>query len=525
MRSTLLIGTGIWLVGCGDYALSDTGAAKGGADFADEDSGASADGGGGDGGGEEPPPEEEDAYAALAPASTATYVFVANPDLGTVTRISVPSLAVLTAEVGTKPTVVATTADYSTAVVFNQGSDDLSVVDAETMEVTTVEVRDNYNNMVMSPDGRWVACFHDQAKAEREGDEGDSGGTESYNEVSFVDVRTGAHFPTIVGFNPRQILFTADASRAVVVSDAYLVVVDLSGEEPERFPVAISSDTVDPPVAEEVVLDPGGHYAIVRQFGVNELVVVDLDTLIAGQVAVGDSPTDLDVTPDGLEAVAVARGSNELWVYDLSDPYIEPVIVNLPADELLGSVVMSADNTKGLLFSTASGKSRYAVWDRTAADPTDSVTVRSLEKPVAGMSVSPDGGTLLIFHDKDNGEDVPSSSVFYNEYALTLVSLADFFPNTLRLAGKPGEFAHTADGAAGFLIEEGTPELLALHYSELRHDAIALKSDAVHVGVLPDTHLVYASQEHDLGRISFYDYDTEELQTVTGFELNAQIDH
>jgi hypothetical protein len=33
------------------------------------------------------------------------------------------------------------------------------------------------------------------------------------------------------------------------------------------------------------------------------------------------------------------------------------------------------------------------------------------------------------------------------------------------------------------------------------------------------------SQQHDLGRISFYDPDAGALDTLTGFELNAGIEH
>ena len=47
--------------------------------------------------------ESEDSFLALRPATTDAYVFVANPDRNTVSRISVPSLEVLTTEVGVEP--------------------------------------------------------------------------------------------------------------------------------------------------------------------------------------------------------------------------------------------------------------------------------------------------------------------------------------------------------------------------------------------------------------------------------------
>jgi hypothetical protein len=42
---------------------------------------------------------------------------------------------------------------------------------------------------------------------------------------------------------------------------------------------------------------------------------------------------------------------------------------------------------------------------------------------------------------------------------------------------------------------------------------------------LPDTNTAFVSQEHSLGRISFFNADEDALETITGFELNAAIEH
>ena len=105
--------------------------------------------------------EAEGDFLSLRPATTNTYVFVANPDRNTVTRISVPSLEVMTVEVGVEPSLVETSSDYTRAVTFNKGSNDISIIDAETLDVTEVTIRDNLNQMRMSPDGNWVICYHD----------------------------------------------------------------------------------------------------------------------------------------------------------------------------------------------------------------------------------------------------------------------------------------------------------------------------------------------------------------------------
>ena len=39
-----------------------------------------------------------------------------------------------------------------------------------------------------------------------------------------------------------------------------------------------------------------------------------------------------------------------------------------------------------------------------------------------------------------------------------------------------------------------------------------------------DYHIAYASQAHELGRLSFYDADADTVQTITGFELNSSIE-
>lgn len=487
-------------------------------DDGDYDDGA-GDGYASDGGDDGYGSEDEDSFFALAPASTAAYVFIANPDRDTVTRVSVPSLQVITTEVGHHPIAVATTSDYRKAVTFNEGDDTVSIVDAESMSVAEVEVRANFNTMSMSPDGRWVMCWYDQ---DLDVETTDDGGIQSYNEVSFVDTENLVHWPLVVGFNPHEVQFTDDSSTAVVVSDAYIAVIDLAADELDPERIAISDDLVDPPTAEEVLLAPDGSFAIVRQYGAVELVVVDLAEGIVDSVPVGSNPTDLDLTPDGETAIAVARGSSELWLYSMDDPFAPAEVVELPDGEVLGSLLMSPDGTRGLLYSTASMSSVYASWELSD----DSVTLRELVKPVASMGVSPTGETALVFHPEENGPDVDSDSPFYDQWALTMIDLTDdFFSNPLRLPAEPSGYAHSQDGTRGYFVMEETPFLEVLDYQTLLPEEVELASNPVHVGVLPESTLAWVSQEHELGRISFYDPDTLVLQTITGFELNSGIEH
>ncbi|MGC6510765.1 MAG: YncE family protein [Myxococcota bacterium] len=464
--------------------------------------------------------ESEDSFLALRPATTDAYVFVANPDRNTVSRISVPSLEVLTTEVGVEPSIVETSADYTRAVTFNKGSDSISIIDADSLDVTEVEVRNNLNQMKMSPDGKWVICYHDV-----NADDGGTadGGSISFNAISIIDLETSEQVEAIVGAYPHDVQFTEDSALAVIVSDDYLAAVDLTSESVLPKRIAISDDLINPPRAEEVLLDPIGRYAIVRQYGVNELVLVDFSDNAVSEVsmlAVGENPTDMDVSPTGDEAIVVARGSKELWIYDLEDPTNDPIIVPFPEEEVFGSLLLSPGNEQGILYSTASGQSRYGVWDRL----TEEVLVRGLVKPVSSVGLSPNGNTGIIFHPQENG-DTPSSSQFYNHHALSLVDMGDFFSTSYRLAGEPTAFASTPDGNTGFYVMDGLPFLEIIDYQSFVPAEVRLPSVPVHLGNLPETNTVFVSQEHELGRLSFYNADESQLRTITGFELNSAIEH
>jgi hypothetical protein len=305
-----------------------------------------------------------------------------------------------------------------------------------------------------------------------------------------------------------------------VVSDAQVAIIDLAAAAPEPVMVDVAEDPLDPQVAEEVVIAPDGSYAFVRQYGADDIVVLDLVAADVERLPVGTNPTDLDLTPDGTKAVVVCRGSKELWLLDTAAPESTAQVLSLP-DEVLGSLLMTPDGTKGLLYTTAVLTDRYAVWDVARG----TFEVRELVKPVEGMTVSPTGETLLVFHTKDDAEDADPSSAWYGEWALTLMDLDDFRSNPLVLAAEPTAFAHSDDGGTGYFIMEGEPYLAVMDYGSLQADALELKSLPLHVGTLPTTTWAYVSQTHDLGRISFYHAQDGSLETITGFELNGETEH
>jgi len=468
--------------------------------------------------------EVEDDFLKLQPATTDRYVFVANPARNTVSRVTVSDLSVVTVDVGENPTVVLTSADYSRAATFNQTSDTVTVIEAESLDVTHVDVRENFNQMVMSPDSAWVVCYHDTDLEDDESQDGVS----SFNEISIVNLATKEHVPIVVGFNPRQVQFADDGSFVVVISDETLAVLDLAGGDPGASVeiVEVVDAASDAPTAEEVVILPSNDYAFVRQYNVDDLVVVNLGTLEVGSVAAGLGLTDIDLSPDGSVAVAVARDEGALYLFDTERPYATPERVELPAGEVIGALTFSPQGDKAILYTSAAAEDRYHIWDLA----TDAIDTRSLPKPIESLTVTPGGESLMIWHAQTDAAGADSSSSFYGAVeALSLIDLDNpLRQNNLLLAAAPTAYANSDDGTHGYFIMEGQEKLVAIHYAELVDYEVDLPSVPVHVGVIPDSLWAWANQEHDLGRMSFYypEADDEDaiLQTITGFELNSLID-
>jgi hypothetical protein len=515
----------IVLAACSNAGLSDTGWGSTAADSPGGDADADVDADGDSDVDTTGPGETEEEKLALPPAQTDVFVFIPNPERDTVSRLDVHTLEVRTAVVGDEPTIVKTSADWTRAVVFNRGGDSVTILDAQSLEGDEIEVRDDFNQMVMSPDGTYVVLWHDIA-SER-ADDPPASGLQSFNEASFVNVLSHEHFPMAVGFNPKSVVFTPDGSTAAVISDQYLAVVDL--REPVPFPdlIEISDDLVDPPVAEEVVLAPDASYAFVRQFGATDVAVVDLDRKTVDRVPLGGNPTDLDLSPDGQTAAVVARDLHQLFLLSVDNPLSAPSIVPLPIDSPFGSLVYDPTGDQAILYTNAARIDRYATWDIGS----DQVVERSLVKPVASVAINPTGESLLIFHTL---EDVPypdPTSPFVGEWAMTVLSLTDFRSNPLLLPGEPIGFANGSNGRAGYWIMDGQYWLGAVDYRTLLHSEIPLSSLPEYVGVLPDLDPddnveppAWASQDHPLGRITLYDPADASTETITGFELNSEIE-
>ncbi len=468
------------------------------------------------------PPEEEDDFVSVAPSAADVFVFIANPNRDSVSKVHVLSRQITTMEVGDEPSQVAVTDDYARAVVFNDGDDSVSVIDVDTDEVSTVAVREDFNFLTLSPSGEHAVCFLNTALLD--GTENFQG-VLSYTEVSIVDLDGMVSHDFSVGFNPRQVKFADDGDRAIIISDEFITTVDLTAAVPEPVLLDLDADPFDPPVAAEVEVEPGGEFAFIRYQTEDAIHVVDLDTGELSWLGAGTNPTDMDLSPDGQQLMVVSRTSRELRIFEATDPSVEPDLLDLPDTETLGSLSMAPVGDMALLYTTAELTDRVTLWDRA----TDELTVKRLEKPVDQVVMAPDGDSVLVIHSL---ADVPDESDIYSdEYVMTIITLGEdlYVPNAVLLEDPLVSVANFDDGHRAVFMMEENRYVGVIDYDTRLVDDVLVPSLPVHVGVMPagddlPVPVAWVSQDHPLGRISFVDPEDLGIQTVTGFELNSGIE-
>ena len=465
--------------------------------------------------------EDEDDFLSTEPRGTDVFVFVANPDRDTVSKINAYTREVQTIDVGDEPTQVLVSPDYGRAVTFNAGDDTVSVIDVATDAVIDLDVREDFNFIQMGPNGRWVVAWFN---ADMEDANFDVEGVRSFTEVSFVDTVLQQVHSYSVGFNPKGVRFTDDSSRAVIISDAFITVADLTTDPVELDLLDLETDPLDPPVAAEVEVTPSGGWAFVRYHGLDTISAIHLETGELGEIDGGVDPRDLDLTPDGSMAVVVSRGSSEIRLFDATNPLDEPpLILDTPEGLTAASVVIAPDGETALVYSTAELEDAITFWDLGSGE----MTVRGLVKPVDAVAISPDGGSALIIHTLADAVD--ANDLFTDSYALTVVDLDTWLTNPVALASRPLRWTTSNDGRYSMFVMENDRNVGIIDYQTRLVDDLLVPSQPVHIGIMPlestpQEALGWVSQAHELGRISFVSPFDLSVETVTGFELNSDID-
>ena len=479
-------------------------------------------------------PEPEEVFNFLAPQPSRNYVFVANSDLDTVAKIDADTLEITSIEVGDNPTVVRTWKETNVAVVLNEGSSDVSIIHADPLrdDVVTLPIREGFNQIVMAPGGRHALAYLNYAAIE-DGEE-EIGRFQDVNLIRLVN-GDEAVFNVAVGFRVLEIEFDDDGERAFVVTEDGISIIDMENVDDDinAQPVPVTDDPLEDALAvdREVEITGDGRLALVRSSVLEGLNVISLDgqgQLV--QVTLDGIPTDLDIYPDSTSALAVVKNARQVVTLDLADVVEDPETVNVidVPEGPLGLAALDVTSGTALLYSTATVEPRITRLDINTGDQ----TTWDIRKGLAGVHLSPDASRAVLFHVKGDAPRTDNESDVFiaQSWAYSVLDTRSGFVKLQTAPTEPGEFVFTDDSQTMFVIlndpANGVRQVDRINLQSFRVDPIVLGSPPEHIGILPssDTPRVYVSQEHPVGRMTFITIEDGDAKTVTGYELNSRID-
>lgn len=471
------------------------------------------------------PPETEKEFSP--PATGSRFVYVALSAQDVVVRIDSESLEVTSLPVGDRPTTLATAAGQDLAVVINSGSDSVSILRTADGDdtITTLDTPPHLNRLAISPLGGFAVAYFEL-------DHPDTQDIGSFQDVSLIRLQPGeeAVYNVTVGFRPRRVVFTPDESAAFVITEDGVSILDLAdltaGFVAPTVPV--SSDPIDEGMPDEVVVSPFGFRAFARWSFLPAVRTVDLVTEELVDTPLSGPPTDIDLTADGSRLVAVVRDTSKVQILDVPDDIGDASAVDtIDCTPLaVGSAVLTQDGAGALVFTNATNEEVISHVDLSTGE----LEPVLLKKGVRTVALSPDGENALVLHNKLPGDPADANDFetqIDRRYGFSILHLGSMFAKLQLTEADPGGFAFMPDSSSAYLIvadpNMSLRNVLGLDLSNLIVTPFVMGSHPTEVGVLPGTQRVYVSQEHSMGRVSFINVETEEVRTVTGFQLNSQI--
>lgn len=265
-------------------------------------------------------PEQEEDFEFSAPAVVGERVYVANETLNAVAVIDSRNLSITTRPVGFRPTEIvgpdaqrAEVGEDARVMVLNEGSHSVSILasggdGAQSGAVKTVKVMANANQIAMDPTGRSALVWYDPSRAEAGSTAGDL--------ASVSVVQNGESFQVSVGFHVRAVAFDDAGSRALVLSDDGLSVLELSQvrEDAIALPMPVVPEELSTAQPEdlEVLLTRDGKWAITRSATFRGVVLLEVDSGALHFMAMPEVPTDIDlIEGDALEVLIMLRNAQK----------------------------------------------------------------------------------------------------------------------------------------------------------------------------------------------------------------------
>lgn len=403
------------------------------------------------------------------------------------------------------------TVDECPAGLLEQSTQVLVLDQAEVTR--TIDVSTHFNAVNFSDDGRWAIAWLDVDK----GIDLTGAGVVDLTSVLVLDLSTGTATPVGVGFAASNLLFTKDASRAVVLSKDTVALVDLTGERPERsttYPLTLDADQQVTPVG--VALTPDGRYALITAQGSDDLYVLRLERPSINLVNLSGRPSamvvfdDDDPDPDVDTSRTVVVHTTP--VVDVMDHRAFDIDAS-NLDEAMNHIEVSGRDA--LLWSNGSQHDVY----RLDVDTNELVEYR-LENPAVDLQVAPGGDFAVALTRPEGGFGDDLQGLYDRSAGMELIDLRDDRGNTspflLEGLGVGLAFSASDTRLDTLVLQQGQDYLYQLDLYTLQTVEVDLPAPPVAIGALPAGGF-WITHDAALGLISFYDPATGDVDEVAGF--------
>jgi len=388
------------------------------------------------------------------------------------------------------------------------------VIVQDGKRVAVTDVPSHMNTLRFTPNGQMAAAFFTYDSSE----DLTLDGVMDPTVVSFVDLSDGSTQSISAGTTPREVLFSDDGARALVLSQSEVVVVDMENFNIDiTYPLTLDKDEeIDPSGA---VLSPDGRYALISITGTSDLFQLDLEVVSVDLEALDSVPATLasDATT---QTTVVTYGSMRAVDVITEHGFIERSEVEL--DEAAPDVQM-ADGFAVLYNDSGTGRDIYrldlenlAVTEYVAANPVHSLQLTdSANHAVAILRPEDASGSGL-----DGYQD--------SRWGLAIADLQTDEIASLVLESEPVglELVEDGDSAFALLLLDGVESLIQVDLnSPGAVEEIDLSSSAAGIDAAPNGQFTI-SHTDAMGQLSFLNPESGKLKSVSGFgSINILTDH
>ncbi|AKU90520.1 hypothetical protein [Vulgatibacter incomptus] len=489
------------------------------------------------------PPEQPDSRTFLPPAASERFVYALSPEAGTVAVIDPVRVSVESVPLPAEPVDLAVVPDTDAIVALSRKGAALSFLDlggAPSLEVLRLGRR--LSKLSLAPDASWALLWNPDGSPLDAGAEG---------LVLLVDVgalRGGTPQPAIervAGRRHSHVFFRSDdgaARDAVVVGKDEISIFDLA--DPAAMPTP--ERVLLPPAFSElltrtVIASEDGAWLLLASVASGELLVLDVEHRALSTLPLPGAPSHLAIS--GHTVVVTLRTSGRAAWFALPDAVAAPELIRVAEVSLPGArcetpgctvrpgqARISADGSFALLFTDAGGTESFGRLD--LASGGFDVFDRG-RKQVRTLAISPDGSRAVILHKPDPDSTVADlyERMVDQAEGYSVVDLGSGRSQLVLTGTVPPRDVVFAEGRRFAAVTlrsdpEGAFRADAIDLETLVPSSIPLASAPESAGPLAPLlgDRIWVTQLHPAGRISFVDLAARSSQTVTGFELNGEIE-